>query len=204
MKTILYIVICCTFLGSDQMNAQDNNRVITLTESTIALFRCSITATNYTFYGLSSEKSLENVTIGTPIVHRAVTLRDLRGYTEEEDPKRLINEMGFVTVPLMRSDGSGIETYAMLNKREQGYESTGIGNDYESERFMALQGVSDKELRLVRIPGMNLAFAALDVEGELHLIPLRRENKSGLESRPARVVFAEVAKRLPKGEDVPH
>ena len=205
MKKVFFIIICLTIIANENMYGQDRP-YLELAQSTIVTFKCSITAENYKFYGLSSQDALEKIEIGEAILHSAVTLNDLRKYDEGQDPNEIVNEMGYVTVPLTRQEGNGLETFVLLNKREGKYQSTGIGDDSYSKGFLELQSSSDtgKDMKLIRVPGLNVAYAGIEIDGVLNLIAITDRDQKGNEPRPASEVFLELAKLIVDGEDVPH
>jgi len=79
------------------------------------------------FYGLSSENGLKKVTLDGPIGHQGVPLDIVRKYDESQDPRKIIKEMGYVTVPFRQEGSDQVESFVLLNKRDGKYQSTGIG-----------------------------------------------------------------------------
>lgn len=191
--------------GGTEMNGQ-NSEYIELSEATLTLFRCSVNANNYMFYGLSSEKGLENVTIGKAIEHQAVPLDELRKYEESQDPRRIIKDMGYVTVPFRQEGSNQVESFILLNKRDGKYQSTGIGQAVFAKNFMEMKqnGTLAKESRLIRVPAMNVAYGSVMIEGVLFLLPVNSKGQERSEPRPASSVFKELASRSGSGEDVPN
>jgi len=191
--------------GGTEMNAQ-NREYIELSEATIALFRCSINANNYMFYGLSSENGLEKVTLGNAIEHQGVPLDILRKYDESQDPRKIIKDMGYVTVPFRQEGSNQVESFILLNKRDGKYQSTGIGQAVFAKNFMEMKrnGSLEKDSRLIRVPAMNVAYGSVMIEGVLHLVPVTSEGQKGGEPRPANIVFSELARKSGSGEDFPN
>ncbi len=188
------------------MNAQDTD-FLELAKEGIAFFKCSITAQNFQFYGLSSEDAINKVSIGDAIRHHAVGLRDLQKYDSMTNPNSLIKDMGYVCVPLMQKDKNVLETFVMLSSKDGKYRSTGIGEAPYSEAFMKylIQNKTVKGAKLIRIPALNMAYAGIDVEGELFLLALTNaDQKKDNVPRPATIVFTELAKQIGQyDEDVP-
>lgn len=205
MKKVYFILICLSIIGGENMFGQ-NKQYIELAESAIANFKCAITAENYSFYGLSSPKGLEAVSIGEAVSHKGVKLSDLRDYTEEQDPNRIISEMGYVTVALTTDGGKGLETFVLLNSRDNEFKISGMGNDTDARNYLDFKRNSEmgKESTLVRIPALNRAYAGIVIEGVLNVVPLDAQDNKNPEPRPANIVFAELARQLPSGDDVPH
>ena len=143
-----------------------NKQYLELAQETLKMFRCSVNINNYKLYGLSSPEGLEKVTIGEAIEHYGVPLDALRKYDESQDPKNIIMEMGYLTLPLTEEGGTIVESFVLLNQREGKYQSTGIGQDFFSKWFMEmkLRGIVPKESQLVRVPAMNIAFATSEME----------------------------------------
>lgn len=183
-----------------------NNAYEEMVEATIKRLKCSITNTNYMYYGLSSPEGLEKIRIGKAVLHYAVTLRDLKNYKNEGNPKDIIRDMGFVTVPVINSSTNNIETFVLLNKRKGTFKSTGIGEVNYVEKFLEYKKEhSDKNLKLVRIPAMNIAFSGLEIDGVLHLISLGEKEDKNTVPRPAHEVFLELSKQIQHfKEDVPN
>ncbi|GAB5400225.1 MAG: hypothetical protein Aureis2KO_18100 [Aureisphaera sp.] len=187
------------------MNAQGGGTYIQIAEDALAYFRCAITELNYQFYGLSKYSKLEDVQIGQAVEHYAVGLDRLKKYTADQDPGRIIQPMGFVAVNI-QVDGSE-NVYIMLNERDGKWQSTSLGQEYYSQAFIDLQRNSDfgEEVSLVRVPGLNLAYASTVIDEVLHLIPLQigDEQTKDNEPRPAAEVFEELSRLIDDGEDVP-
>lgn len=176
-----------------------------LSRTTIENFRCSITAQNYKYYGLSSEKGLEEITIAEPVYHYGVKLDALQKYGEQQNPEELVTEMGFITVPIINKRNNEIETFVMINKRKEKYQTTGMGQAPFTKEFLVLKKElqQDSEMRLIRVPALNIAFGGIIVDGVLNLIPISYEQKDKT-PRPASVIFAELASNIKEGEDVPN
>ncbi len=187
------------------MNAQSGGGYLQIVEETLAYFRCSITELNYQFYGLKKFSKLEDVEIGQAVEHYAVGLNSLRQYTADQDPNKIIQRMGFVGVEI-EVDGSD-HVFVMLNERDGKWQSTGVGQEFYSRAFIDFQRNSGygRDASLVRVPGMNLAYAAVNLEEGLHLIALQigEEGPKNGEPRPAQEVFEELARLIDDGEDVP-
>jgi len=207
MKYIYIIITCTISIISENMYGQEQrDKFLALSKVTIENFKCSITAQNYQFYGLSSSKGLEEVTISDPIHHYGVELNDLRKYDGKQRVNSLIREMGYVTVPLMNQKGGAVETFLLFNKKEGKYQATGMGQAPFSKDFMELKSrmQGDKEWKLVRVPAMNVAYASVNIEGVLHLIPIDVHQKE-VAPQLASSVFADLASRInTTEEDVPN
>ena len=205
MKKVYLLLICLSVIGSGNMFGQDN-QIIELAEAAVANFRCSVTEVNYKFYGLSSPKALDEVRVGEAISHRGVKLNELQDYTEDQDPLSIIGDMGYTTVALTKNDGKEVESFVLLNKRDNKYQVTGMGQDSYSLNYLTYKGSSDlgKQSTLIRIPALNTAYAGVMIEGVLNLVPLDSREAKGSEPRPANIVFAEIASNLDIKEDVPH
>lgn len=204
MKRISCLVFIFAIFSQTEMMGQ-NNQYLELSRASIEIFRCSITELNYKYFGLSSAKALENVQPGEAVIHFAVKLTDLERYSEEKDPNTIIQEMGYVTVVLTNQQTKNVESFVMLNKRNEKFEVSGIGQDPMTMGFLEMKRKLElfRNAKLVRIPGLNLAFAGVDVDGRLNLIPVLSGDQKETEPRPASVVFMELSKQLGKGEDVP-
>lgn len=188
------------------INAQDND-FSALTKESIAYFKCAITAQNFQYFGLSSEDALDKVSIGEAIKHHAVGLRELQKYDTLTDPNSLIMKMNYVTVPLLQKDKNTVETFLMLSSKDGKYQSTGIGNAPYAAAYMKylMNNESVKGAKLIRVPALNVAYAGIEVKGDLFLVPLLNTDQKDNVPRPAKLVFAELAKQIGDyDEDVPH
>ncbi len=188
------------------MNGQDNE-FLEIAKESIAYFKCAVTAQNYQFYGLSSEEAINNVSIGDAINLHAVGLRDLQKYDSLTNPNTIIKDMGYVCIPLLQKNKNTLETFIMLSSKDGKYRSTGIGEAPYAEAFMnyLIQNRTVKGAKLIRVPALNRAYAGIEVEGELFLLPLTNAAPKDNVPRPAKVVFAELAKKIANyEEDVPH
>jgi hypothetical protein len=204
MRRVFSLVfIFAIFIETEIMG--QNNQYIELARVSIEIFKCSVTELNYKYYGLSSAKTLEIVQPGEAVIHYAVKLIDLQRYSEEKDPNTIIQEMGYVTVALLNPQTKNVESFVMLNKRDEKFEATGIGQDPMTMSFLEMKRRMEliQKARLVRIPGLNLAFAGIDIDGRLHLIPVMGRDQKETEPRPASTVFMELSRQLGKGEDMP-
>lgn len=204
MKSLFSLVFIFAIFAETEMKGQ-NNQYIELARVSVELFRCSITDLNYKYYGLSSAKALDIVQPGEAVIHYAVKLNDLQRYSEEKDPNSIIHEMGYVTVTLLNQQTKNVESFIMLNKRGERFEPTGIGQDPMTLSFLNMKKRMDvlQKARLVRIPGLNLAFAGIEIDGQLNLIPVIGRDQKESEPRPASMVFMELSRQMGKGEDAP-
>ncbi|TYP77043.1 hypothetical protein [Aquimarina intermedia] len=204
MKKLLITIICITGFEYQTMNGQDFD-FSELSQTTIENFRCVITAENYTYYGLSSAKSLEQIIIDEPIYHYGVQLNALQRYNEQQNPEELVSMMDFVSIPLIDKQTNEVETFLMINKRNEQYQTTGMGKIPFVKEFMGFKKEfqADREMRLIRVPAVNIAYAGIVVDGLLNLIPISYVQKD-VTPPPVSVIFAELAKTIEGGEDVPN
>jgi hypothetical protein len=204
MKRISCLIVIFAIFSQAEMMGQ-SNPYIELTRVSIEIFRCSINELNYRYYGLSSAKALEGVQPGEAVIHYAVKLTDLGRYSEDRDPNTIIQEMGYVTVALMNQQTKSVESFVMLNRRGEKFEATGLGQDPMTLSFLDMTRRMElrQKARLVRIPGLNLAFAGIDIDGRLNLIPIMGRDQKESEPRPASQVFMELSRQLGKEEDMP-
>ena len=165
MKKVSLIIICLSVLICEKMVGQ-NNSYIELAETTIENFKCSINKMNYKYYGLSDPDILEKIRVGEAISHYAVKLSALQKYNEGVNPNDIIQEMGYVTVALVNPENKRVESFVLLSRRDGKYYSSGIGNApfaasyLETIRKMEVR----QKTRLIRIPGLNLAFVGIESE----------------------------------------
>ena len=202
MKKVFIITIFFVVLVSEKMVGQ-NKQYIELAEAAIEYFKCSINSGNYKFYGLTSVDAINIVRIGEAIPHDLVKLTDLQGYNQEKDPREIVKEMGYVTVPLINQENESVETFGLLNKRNGKFISTGLGQAPYALNFYNLKRNKEigKESKLIRIAGLNLAYAGIEIDGILNLISIIDQKEK--RPQPASQVFEELAKLLSKMDDVP-
>lgn len=204
MKRLSCLIVIFAIFSQAEMMGQ-NNQYIELARVSIEIFKCSVNELNFKYYGLSSAKALEIVQPSEAVIHYAVKLTDLQRYSEEKDPNTIIQEMGYVTVALVNPQTKNVESFVMLNKRNEKFEATGIGQDPMTLSFLNMKRRMEllQKARLVRIAGLNLAFAGIDIDGTLNLIPVIGRDQKETEPRPATMVFMELSRQLGKGEDMP-
>lgn len=205
MKKILFILLSITIIANIHMYGQEN-QFSDLASISIKHFKCAINAKNFKYYSLSSEDVLDDVKVGKAIIHYAVGLDMLKKYDTLTDPNSLIRNMGYVTVPLTNSKSNELEAFVLLNKREDKYQASGIGDAPYSEAFMSLVTRIEKgdNIKLIRVPALNIAYIGVELENTLSLIKIADKDQKELISQPAYIVFEELAKRISKiDRDVP-
>ena len=96
-----------------------------------------------------------------------------------------------------------VESFVLLNRRDGKFFSSGIGQAPFAAMFLDIKGEMRQKARLIRIPGMNIAYIGIETEEGLSLISLTSQSQRNQMPRLASTVFAELTKKLSKGEDVP-
>lgn len=205
MKKILIVIISLVITASGNMFGQ-KDQFSELADATVKKFSGVVTAQNFKYFGLSSADALKNVMAGEAIIHYAVGLTKLQDYREDMDPKEIVEEMGYVTVPLYNKENKRLEAFVLLNKNEGEYQSTGIGEAPYSKNFLTMKKRAKKgnEANLIRVPALNIAYMGIMVSDTLNLIQLL-DKEQDMEPRPASEVFVELSGQITKGYgDVPH
>lgn len=204
MKNKMISLICLIIFGAVSLNGQ-NGQLLTLAEKYIQNIKCTLTAENLQFYGLSSLESLEDYKFGPKVQHLHIRLDDLSKYTEDILPEELIKAMDYVSLPVLTKSGE-METFMLFKDIQDEYEFVGIGQDYLVQQYLELK--KDKELpddtKFIRIPALNMGFVALTIEKELFFIeiPLERRDLNP-QPEPATQVLAKLADRYKNLKDLP-
>jgi hypothetical protein len=214
MRTLACFLIAL-LLSVGQVLAQDpkvySKEMVAAGMKSLETFRGLVTKDNFRQMGFDSAQEIRGAVLDTPLVDYIVRLDQLRKYQPGTSAEALLTATGQVHYPVA-VDGQ-VKSSMIVVRGQAGWRAVSFGGFNLARKIAAAikessrnTGLNASEYFVVRIPAMNIVFAAYRDKAQLMLVPIvddpRWEFKAGAGVAAERV-FTTLASSAPPDDGLP-